>query len=64
MTSASLDRVGDRGDLEALRPRPWRATREPSRRPTRHVDAGVAQVQRVRVPLAAVADDGDLLGWR
>ena len=27
-----------------------------------HVDAGVAQVERVRVPLAAVADDGDLAG--
>jgi hypothetical protein len=26
-----------------------------------HVDAGVAQVHRVRVPLRAVADDGDLL---
>ena len=26
-----------------------------------HVDAGIAQVQRVRVALAAVADDGDRL---
>ncbi len=34
---------------------------EPSLRPDLHLDARVAEVQRVGVALRAVADDGDLL---
>jgi hypothetical protein len=56
----ALDGLGDGGDREALvlrlRPRGGALAQADG-----HLDAGVAQVQRVRVPLAAVPDDGDLL---
>ena len=38
------------------------ALAEPGRRPTLTCDAGVLEVEGVRVALRAVADDGDLLG--
>ncbi len=56
------DRVGlGRGVGDAQHPQPLglglRAARAPLVQPHAHVDAAVAQVERVGVPLAAVADD-------
>ncbi len=58
----ALDRFGDCLDREArglgLRPR-----RTAAAHANRHRNAAVAQVQRVRVALRAVTDDGDLLAF-
>ena len=35
----------------------------PSGRPTTTIEARIAQIQRMRVPLAAVADNGDRLAF-
>ena len=51
--------LGDRADLEACILGRLRASRF-LRADRRDVDAGVAEVERVRVALAAEADDGDL----
>ena len=56
-----LDRLGDRADREPGRLRcvPRRAARPEA---DHDVDSGVVQVERVRVTLAAEAEDGDLAG--
>ena len=50
--------------VPTVRPASSAASREElsGRSPTIDVDAGLVQVQRVRVPLAAEAEDGDLAG--
>ena len=53
-------RVGDAHDFESRRAR-LVARPAGGRQPHLHADAAVLQVQRVRVPLRSVADDGDLL---
>ena len=55
----AADRVGDRRDLGA-RLLGGGAGRAPLAQPDDDLDAGVAEVQCVRVALAAEADDGDL----
>ena len=54
-----VGRLGDRLHGQAGRFR-FRARRRPVVEPDAHVDPRVLQVQRVRVPLRAVADDRDL----
>jgi hypothetical protein len=53
-----FDRIGDGEDAQALG-RSLLARRRTLLETDPHVDAGVAQAQRVRVALRAVADDGD-----
>ena len=55
----AADRVGDGADRRGRPPR-RRARRASLAQADDDVDAGVVQVQRVRVTLAAEADDGDL----
>ena len=55
----ALHRVGDGADGEAGLLR-CRARCASLAQADMHVDAGVVEVQRVRMPLAAVADDRDL----
>ena len=54
--------VGDRRARPGPPPRPSSQDELPGAQADLDVDAGVAQVERVRVALAAVADDGDLAG--
>ena len=57
-----LGGVGDLHHLEAFLLGLLGAGRALAQRDGDVLDAGIAQVQRVRVALAAIADDGDFLG--
>jgi hypothetical protein len=55
--------LGGLGDVITLRPAAsaFLAEASPAQRDDDVLDAGIAQVQRMGVALAAIADDGDLL---